>query len=112
MRYYLSPGTVDMRKGIYSLYQYVKSGMRRDPLSGEVYLFMGKNRDTIKILHWENDGFVLYIKKLERGTFEAPCFNPDRGCYEMNWSTFVLIMEGVSIRSAKYRKRFVPFHQT
>jgi hypothetical protein len=82
--------------------------MGRNPLSGEVYLFMGKNRDTIKILHWENDGFVLYIKKLERGTFEAPCFNSSGNCYEMKWSTFALIMEGVSIRSARYRKRFMP----
>ena len=108
MRFYLCPVAIDMRKGIYSLYQYVKSEMRRNPLSGEVYLFLGKHRDTIKILHWENDGFVLYIKKLERGTFEAPCFNPADNCYEMKWSTFVLIMEGVSIRSAKYRKRFMP----
>jgi hypothetical protein len=107
MSYYLCPEAVDMRKGIYSLYQYVKSGMQRNPLSGEVYLFLGKNRDTVKILHWEQDGFVLYIKKLERGTFEVPCFNSHSGCYQMQWSTFVLIMEGVSIGSAKYRKRFI-----
>jgi hypothetical protein len=107
MTYFLCGRCIDMRKGIYSLYQYIKSEMHRNPLSGEVYLFLGRNRDTIKILHWENDGFVLYIKKLERGTFEAPDFNPNSSCYEMKWSTFVLIMEGVFIRSAKYRKRFI-----
>jgi hypothetical protein len=105
MTYFLCP-RIDMRRGIYSLYQYVKTEMHRNPLSGEVYLFFGKNRDTIKILHWEQDGFVLYIKKLERGAFESPCFNDTGGRYEMTWSTFVLIMEGVSIDSAKYRKRF------
>jgi len=108
MTYFLCSRSMDMRKGIYSLYQYIKCEMRRNPLSGEVYLFLGKHRDTIKILHWDGDGFVLYIKKLERGTFEAPCFNPDSNCYEMKWSTFVLIMEGVCIGSAKYRKRFIP----
>ena len=106
MTYYLCSGYVDMRKGIYSLYQTVKSQMRRNPLSGEVYLFFGKRRDTIKILHWEKDGFVLYTKKLERGSFEIPCFNPSNGSYEMMWDTFVLIMEGISVSSAKYRKRF------
>jgi hypothetical protein len=111
MTYLFCSRRMDMRKGIYSLYQYIKSEMGRNPLSGEVYLFWGKKRDTIKILHWENDGFLLYIKKLERGTFEALCFNLDSNCYEMKWSTFVLIMEGVSIRSAKYRKRFTPAHQ-
>jgi hypothetical protein len=106
MSYYLCPHYVNMRKGIYSLYQLVKSDMKRNPLSGEVFLFVGKNRESIKILHWENGGFVLYQKKLERGTFEIPRFNPSSGEYEMKWTTFVLIMEGVCIRSAKYRKRF------
>jgi hypothetical protein len=106
MVYYLFPRPVDMRKGIYSLYQSVKSEMLRNPLSGEVFLFFGRKRDMIKILHWETGGFVLYVKKLERGTFEVPCFNPLSGNYEMQWSTFVLIMEGVSVSSAKYRKRF------
>ena len=49
MSYYLCPHDVDMRKGIYSLYQLVKSNMGRNPLSGEVFLFLGKNRGMIKI---------------------------------------------------------------
>ena len=105
MTYFICPGT-DMRRGIYSLYGQVKTVMCRNPLSGEVYLFMGKHRDTVKILHWEKDGFVLYTRKLERGTFEVPCYNSASGSYEIQWSTFVLIMEGISIGSAKYRKRF------
>lgn len=106
MSYYLCPHYVDMRKGIYCLYQLVKNDLKRNPLSGEVFLFVGKNRSLIKILHWEKDGFVLYTKKLEIGTFEIPRFNPAEGQYEMTWTRFILIMEGVSIRSAKYRKRF------
>jgi len=106
MTYFISSRAVDMRKGIYSLYQSVKLDMHRNPLSGEVFLFFGKNRDMIKILHWEKDGFVLYVKKLERGTFEVPRFNPENCSYEMKWNTFVLIMEGICVSSAKYRKRF------
>ena len=88
MSYYLCPHAVDMRKGIYSLYQLVKSDMGRNPLSGEVFLFLGKTRGMIKILHWQKDGFILYTKKLEKGTFEVPCFNPGSGQYEMKWATF------------------------
>lgn len=106
MSYFLFPDYVDMRKGTYSLYQLVKSEMHRNPLSGEVFLFFGKSRSLLKILHWDKDGFVLYVKKLERGTFEVPCFNPNTGRYEMKWAMFVLIMEGVSVESVKYRKRF------
>lgn len=105
MSYHLCSHDVDMRKGIYSLYQLVKSDMKRNPLSGEVFLFVSKNRTTIKILHWEHGGFILYQKKLEKGTFEIPRFNVNSGQYEMKWSTFVLIMEGVCIQSVKYRKR-------
>ena len=106
MTYYLCPHDVDMRKGIYSLYHLVKSDMGRNPLSGEVFLFLGKTRGMIKILHWQKDGFMLYTKKLERGTFEVPCFNPGSGQYEMKWATFVLIMEGVRLKSVQYRQRF------
>ncbi|MFR6636740.1 MAG: IS66 family insertion sequence element accessory protein TnpB [Bacteroides thetaiotaomicron] len=50
--------------------------------------------------------FILYQKRLEEGTFEVPRFNPDTGSYELSWKTFLLIMQGVSLRSAKCRKRF------
>ena len=106
MAYYLCPHDVDMRKGIYSLYQLVKSDMGRNPLSGEVFLFFGRSRGMIKILHWQQDGFILYTKKLEKGTFEVPRFCPGSGHYEMKWATFVLIMEGVRLQSAEYRQRF------
>jgi len=106
MSYYLSPGNVDMRKGLYSLYQIVKLELNRNPQSGEVFIFLGKNRRCIKILHWESDGFLLYHKKLERGTYEVPQNNHNSGDYGIEWRTFVLMMEGVSIRSARFRKRF------
>ena len=106
MSYYLCPGSVDMRKGIYSLYQIVKSEMKRNPLSDEVFIFLGKNRRCIKILHWEKDGFLLYHKKLEKGTFEQPLKCTFKGGYSIEWRTFILMMEGVSIGSARFRKRF------
>ena len=106
MSYYLCPGSVDMRKGIYSLYQIVKSQMKRNPLSGEVFIFLGKNRRCIKILLWEKDGFLLYHKKLEKGTYELPLNNSIKGGYGVDWCTFILILEGVGLRSVKLRKRF------
>jgi transposase len=72
MSYYLCPGSVDMRGGIYSLYQIVKSQMKRNPLSEEVFIFLGKNRRCIKILHWEKDGFLLYHKKLRKAHTSYP----------------------------------------
>jgi hypothetical protein len=95
-----------MRKGFYALYQIIKSEMKRNPLSGEVFIFLGKNRRCIKILHWEKDGFLLYHKKLEKGAYEIPLKRLYKGDYGIEWRTFVLMLEGVSMRSAKFRKRF------
>src|SRR5215469_7182306 len=106
MSYYLSPGIIDMRKGIYSLYQIVKSELKRNPLSGEVFIFLGKNRRCIKILLWEKDGFLLYHKKLEKGAYEMPLKPSIRDDCSIEWRTFVLMMEGVVMRSAKFRRRF------
>lgn len=72
IRHYLCQHPVDMRKGINGLYKIVKSEMGQSPLSGHAFIFYGRNRQTVKILKWGRDGFVLYQKRLERGTFEIP----------------------------------------
>jgi len=104
LNYYLYPGYITMNKGIEMLYQLV-SADNLDVLSGDVYLFISKRRDTIKILRWEKDGFMLYQKRLERGTFEIPRFKPREGWLELDWKLFILIMAGVSIRSVKFNRR-------
>lgn len=106
MKYFIFPGYINFRKDTSGLYQLVKSEMKRNPLSGEVFLFFCKKRDAVKILHWENGGFVTYHKRLEEGTFELPRFKPDSGGMEISWRHFIFLMEGVSITSAKLRKRF------
>lgn len=106
MNYYLCSQPIDMRKGIYSLYNLVKHTMHHNPLSGEVYLFVGARKKTIKILHWEQGGFVLYQKKLEQGTFELPVYQGTQAATELQWRQFILMIEGISLQSAKYNKRF------
>ena len=76
-----------------------------NPLSGDVYLFCGKKRDMIKLLRWQEDGFILYQKRLEDGTFELPRFNPREDWNKIEWKTFMMIMSGISLNTVKYRKR-------
>ncbi|MGL5683619.1 MAG: IS66 family insertion sequence element accessory protein TnpB [Marinifilaceae bacterium] len=106
LRYYLCAHPVYMHKGILSLYHLVKTGMNRNPVSGEGFLFLGKQRDCIKILHWEEGGFVLYQKRLERGRFEFPtdAFNAKTGA--LSWKYFILMMEGVRLKSVKFNRRY------
>ena len=102
---YLCRQTVDMRKGIDGLYKMVLGELHQHPLSGSAFVFFSKNRQCVKILRWDGDGFLLYHKRLERGTFEAPRFDAASGAYRLPWKTFSLIMEGISLRSVRYSKR-------
>ena len=99
-RYYLYQEPTDMRKSFDGLCGLVRSGLRRDPLSGDVFVFINRRRTHIKLLVWDRSGFVLYYKRLESGTFEMP------EAAEPTWSQMVLMLEGVSLKSARYRKRY------
>ena len=105
-RYYLSTSGTDMRKGFDALCGIVRSDMGRDPLSGEVFIFLNRSRTTIKLLHWERGGFVLYHKRLERGRFSLPVFDANTRSYLLGWTDLVLMVEGISIEKVYRQKRF------
>lgn len=65
-RFYLYSGVCDMRKGFDTLCGVVRLHMGRDPLSGEVFIFLNRVRTTVKLLHWEHGGLVIYHKRLVR----------------------------------------------
>lgn len=93
-----------MRYGIYSLSGLVRNELGHDPLSGDVFVFIGKRRNQIRFLQWDRDGFAMYIKKLERGTFEWPQGkNPAITSHQLT-----LLMEGVMLKSVRVRKRYAP----
>jgi transposase len=95
-----------MRKGFDALSGVVRSEIGRDPLSGEVFIFMNKPRTTIKLLHWERGGFVLYHKRLEEGRFTLPVFDTKTRSYRLRWTDLVLMVEGISLDKIYYRKRY------
>ena len=65
-RYYLYQGFVRMNLGIDGLFKIIRSQMKElSPISGDIFLFFGKNRQSVKILRWDGDGFLLYYKRLE-----------------------------------------------
>ena len=72
MRYHLCPGRTDMRKGINSLIGVVKEHMGADVRNGDVFIFIGASRRLMKLLHAEDGGMVMYVKRLEAGRFKLP----------------------------------------
>lgn len=71
-RVYLASQPVDMRKGFDGLCAIIADAWKHDPLSGHLFVFVGKRRDRIKVLFWDHGGFALYYKRLEKGRFQMP----------------------------------------
>ncbi len=104
-RYYVCQRYVRMNLGINGLSKIVSQEMNRPLLGGDVFIFFGKNRQTVKLLCWDGDGFLLYQKRLEKGTFELPLFKPGQKAVELPYRTLSAIMRGVSLKSVRYRNR-------
>lgn len=105
-RYYLYCGVTDMRKGFDGLSALVRSSMGGNPLSGDVFIFVNRRRDRMKLLVWDRSGFVLWYKRLEQGTFEMPGNKSGDGSIGLSWEKLVMILEGVELRSVRMRRRF------
>jgi transposase len=105
-RYYLWREPVDMRKSFDGLQGIVTNQMRRQALSGEVFIFMNRRRDQVKMLVWDRSGFVIYYKRLERGRFELPALAQEQRGQVLPWADLLLILEGVSLRTVRWRKRY------
>lgn len=101
-RYFLYGKPTDMRCGFYSLAGLVTNELGQDPLSGDVFIFIGKRSNQIRWLQWERDGFALYCKRLERGTFQWPT----GGNPQITEQDLLLILHGIQLESVKLRKRF------
>ena len=95
MRYFLCPGKTDMRKGMNTLCGVVQNQMGYDVCMGDVFIFINRSRTTMKLLHAEDGGLVLYIKRLEQGTFRIPAYDEKRRSYPMDWCDLVMMVEGI-----------------
>lgn len=94
MNFYLCEGFVDIRKGIATLSELVRRKLHKDPESGDVFIFLGKDRRNIKILRHEYNGYVLYWQKLNRERVLLPVFNSDLNQYEISWDKLVVLLQG------------------
>ncbi|WP_279122612.1 IS66 family insertion sequence element accessory protein TnpB [Bacteroides acidifaciens] len=96
MRYLLYNRPTDMRKSFHTLSGIVTDAMGQDPCNGNVYIFINRARDRIKLLHWEPGGMVLYSKLLEAGTLGKPdSANDNEVCTNIEWRELVMIVEGI-----------------
>jgi len=105
-RIYYCTVPADMRKGFDSLAAMVRDHLGHDPLSGHLFLFVGRSRDRLKILYWDADGFALWYKRLEEGTFRLPVLRAGQAKVELKASELAMLLEGIDLGSVKRLPRF------
>ncbi len=106
IRYYSYGKTVDMRKGCYGLCGLVTNDMKKNLMSGDVFVFINKRHNKIKLLQWDKDGFALYEKKLEQGTYEWPKNVAEETDIPVNHIQLQLILQGIILQSVRLKKRY------
>ena len=105
-RYYLYRGATDFRKGFDGLSGLVRSELGKDPVQGEVFIFLNGKRTQVKLLHFEGDGFSLYHKRLEQGTYELPRSAASQPSVPMSSQELMLLLQGIKLESVQRRKRY------
>jgi transposase len=106
-RIYLATGPTDMRKGFDTLAALVRDVLGHDPLSGHLFLFISRRKDRLKMLYWDSDGFALWYKRLEVGTFRVPAVTPETASIQLKASELAMLLEGIDLKSIKRTPRWV-----
>lgn len=99
----------DMRKSFDGLCGIVSLHFGMQATNGTVFVFVNRQRNKVKLLHWMGSGFVLYYKRLEEGTFELPNYALQDASIRLSYSQLVLLIDGISITNIIRKKpRFGP----
>lgn len=104
-QYYIYHKSADMRKGFDGLSGLVRTEFLQDPMSGDVFIFLNRRRTHIKILQWQGDGFAIFYKRLEKGTYELPVLSGRSSC-EISSRNLMLMLEGIQLSSVRKRARY------
>jgi transposase len=112
MKIFVYTGVTDMRRSFDRLAQMVEEHLKQNPESGHLYLFFSRRRDCVKALLWEGDGFVIWYKRLELGTFAIPgpgapaVDGPRPAGLQIRASDLNLLLAGADPARVTRRKRF------
>lgn len=107
VRVYLCTAPCDMRRSFDGLHSLVTNAMQLDALAGHLFVFSNRRRDRIKILYWDRDGFAVWAKRLEEGTYAMP-FEDEENLprREISAQELGAILSGIDLIIAKRRKRY------
>jgi transposase len=94
---------IDMRKSFDSLAAIAQDSMSQDAFSGHMFVFRNREETKMKILYWDRDGYAIWYKRLEKGTFKLPAA---AASFEVDTTEFMMLLQGVESTSLKKQKRY------
>lgn len=109
VRIFVASEPADMRKSFDGLSALTLGVLRKDPMSGHLFVFFNRRGDHVRVLFWDRSGFALYAKRLEKGRFRLPWESGQPvTCHEVESAELGLILEGIDLRGAGRRARWNP----
>lgn len=106
VKVYLHAAPVNLHFAFDRLAGIVREEMGQDPLSGHLFVFRNRRGDRIKLLFWDDDGFVIFYKRLERGVFRFPTVNANTRAVQVSITDLSLLLWGIEPASVRRQKRF------
>src|SRR6266404_8170874 len=104
VRIWLATKPTDMRKSFDTLAEVVRQHLHNDPLSGHLFVFRNRRADRVKLLYWDEDGYAIWYKRLEAGTFRFPAATA--AGVEIRATDLQMLLDGVDLSSVKRSRRY------
>lgn len=108
VRILLATEPVDMRNGIDGLASIVQGAWREDVYAGHYFVFVSRRRDSVKILTWDNGGFVVFYKRLEAGRFRRPLLADDAISAPLDSTQLAMLLDGIDVSRVRRSRKWVP----
>jgi transposase len=106
VRVYLATSPCDMRRSFDGLHALVSAVLQLDAFAGHLFVFANKRRDRVKILYWDRDGFAVWAKRLEEGTYAMPFSEAGEARREITAQELGALLSGIDLSQAQRRKRY------
>jgi transposase len=107
VRVYLCLTSCDMRKSFDSLHTLVREHLELDAFAGHLFVFASRRKDRVKILYWDRDGFAMWSKRLEEGTYEVPFDDAvEERRREITAQELAALLSGIDLEQTPRRKRY------
>ena len=97
---------VDFRKAHDGLAAIVRADLKENPLSGDLFVFLNRGCNKVKLLHWDGNGLWLHYKRLEKGTFECLHAEHDDSAVRIDRAKLAMLLEGIDVKKSKFRRHY------